>query len=530
MKVVTPALMNEIDKIAISSYGIPGVVLMENAAIKVVDEVRQYTGIIKGKKILVFAGKGNNGGDAFAVARHLFNMEALVKVYLLALKESVESDARTNLIIIEKMGVEIIELVDDDCFDSLKEDLHGADLIIDGIFGTGLKGRIEGLTAQVINHINFSVKSVVSIDIPSGISGETGEALGTCIKATSTVTFGLPKIGLVIHEGCNYAGKLKVVDIGIPSEIIQSMNIRINLIEDEMVSNLLPVRNNNTNKGDYGKILVVSGSKGMTGAGCLTAGAALRTGAGLVYLAVPASLASVYDSVIMEAITYSLYDGGSGYLNEECIDGLMERMKRVDVVAIGPGLSNNKTITQIIDAVVENSKTPLILDADALNALSCDLNILKKLKTDAVITPHPGEMSRLAGITVEEVQKNRIDVAARFAREWNVTVVLKGSRTIIAAPHGEIYINPTGNPGMATGGTGDVLTGIIAGLAGQGLKLVDAAIAGVYLHGLAGDMAAGDKGQHGLIARDLVEVLPYAIKSLIKGYNKSDRSDIYESQ
>lgn len=533
MKVVTPAQMGKIDRTTINEYGIPSIVLMENAAIKVVEEIEKTLDVISCKKILIFAGKGNNGGDAFAVARHLFNKGADIIVYIVADRNSIKGDAAINLTILDKMGVETIEILEDT---QLKTQLASADLIIDGIFGTGLKGKIKGIASQIINMINASSKTVISIDIPSGISGTTGEVSGTSIKANKTVTFAFPKVGLILYPGCEYAGELVVVDIGIPYKVMDGMDIKTNIISSKMISRHISKRDKQTNKGDYGRVLIISGSKGMTGAGCLTARAAHRSGAGLVYLAVPESLATIYGASLTETIIISLKDEGNGcnedkdcnkgkdcnkdkdcnkgkgYIMPESIKLIEKQMKGKDVIAIGPGLSVNNSTIEFVHRIVEQSTIPLVLDADALNAIAYDVSILKKLKTTAIVTPHPGEMARLTGKTVEDIQKDRINTAKEFACKWKVITVLKGWRTIIALPDETIYINLTGNPGMATAGTGDVLTGIIASLIAQGIHPDYAACTGVYIHGLAGDMAASKIGEYGIIASDLIEEIPYAIK------------------
>lgn len=515
MKLATPKQMNEIDSYTINEIGIPGIVLMENAALRVVEEIeRDLKGVVR-KNIALFAGKGNNGGDAFAAARHLYNKGADVRVYMLAEKGEIKGDAWTNLAALDKMGVETVELLEKQQCSRLHDDLKSSDLIVDGILGTGLKGDVKGLVEEVIKIINNSGKAVISIDIPSGVSGETGKVLGTCINANKTVTFALPKIGLMVCPGCESAGELVVADIGIPSKSVDRLNIRLNTVDRDYVSGLLPLRFKNSNKGDYGKIFIVTGSVGMTGAGCLTAGAALRTGAGLVYIGVPSKLTSIYDTLVLESVTVPLEDNNTGYLSRNCIAQILERLKRSTAAAVGPGLSTSDDTVEIVGKIIESAEIPVVYDADALNAISRDVSVLKKLKTKCIITPHPGEMSRLGGITIEEVQNNRVEVAREFAAKWNVVTVLKGSRTIVADPDGEVYINTTGNPGMATGGTGDVLTGIITGLSAQGLKPLEAAVAGVYLHGLAGDNAAKIKGEHGMTAGDLVAELPYAIKGII---------------
>lgn len=512
MKVVTPKQMNQIDKICIDHFGIPGVVLMENAALIVVEEIITFLGNVSGKRVLVIAGKGNNGGDAFAVSRHLYNKGALVSLFITASKNDITGDGAINLSIAEKSGIEPIEVVKEQSIDKIKTEMEKADLIVDGMLGTGLKGEITGILAEIIRLVNCSGVPVFSIDIPSGINGETGKVMGTCIKATRTISFGLPKVGLLVHPGCEFTGQLIIADIGIPQKAINSINIKLNTIQDSYVSQVLPVRLPDTHKGSYGKIFIIGGSLGMTGAGYLAAAGALRVGGGLVCLGIPSTLVCKSYPGILEVISIPLEDRKSGYLSKDSISVILGQMKTMTVTAIGPGLSTREDVHEVVFSVIENSDIPLIIDADGLNVLACDIDVLKKLRVPAVITPHPGEMARLAGISIREVQNNRIEIAQEFASNWKVITVLKGAKTIVALPGGEIYINPTGNSGMATAGSGDVLTGVISGLIGQGMRPEEAAISGVYLHGLAGDRVAEVKGVYGLNARDIVEELPYTIK------------------
>lgn len=515
MKLATPSQMNRLDSLAINKIGIPGIVLMENAALKVVEEIAELLGTLRNKNIIVFAGKGNNGGDAFAAARHLHNNGADLRVYLTAPKQAVTGDAGTNLNILSAMGIPVIEITGENELEEARSRMKGADVIVDGLLGTGIKGEVRGTIKAVIDIVNESGKAVVSIDMPSGIDGENGKICGCSITARKTVSFGLPKIGQVVHPGCGHTGELVIADIGIPQRLIDELNLKANLIDDTMAAEIIPLRSADSNKGSYGRVLVVSGSVGMTGAGCLTAEAAFRTGAGLVYLGVPASLSSVYDASLLESVTIPLEDMGTGRLARESTGGILSRLERMTVAVVGPGLSVNDEIADVVSAVVENSRIPLIMDADALNAISRDVSVLKKRNSAIVITPHPGEMARLAGTSTEAVQNDRIGTASDFAAKWGVITVLKGSRTIIACPDGSVYINATGNSGMATGGTGDALAGIVAGLIGQGAAPEEAAIAGVYIHGKAGDKAAGIMGEYGMMAGDVVRQVPLVMKELI---------------
>ena len=488
---------------------------MEKAALKVVEEAAAASGgCTAGRSILLLAGKGNNGGDAFAAARLLASRGAKISMYVLASKAEIGGDAAINLNRLEKAGLQVSEVLEGRQLGHFKDALAASDMVIDGIFGTGFKGKPEGYAKAVIEAVNLAGKPVISIDIPSGVNGETGEVPGVCIKAEATVAFCLPKIGLAVHPGCEYAGKLIVADIGIPSAAIERAGINSYVIDRELAAGLLPRRSKDSSKGDYGKVFVITGSTGMTGSGCLCAGAAMRSGAGLVYVGVPSSLSAVYASKLTEPIIIPLQDAGNGSLSGSGSARILEAMGRMDVAAVGPGLSVNNEIFGVVKDIIKESRIPLVLDADALNAVAMDVSVLKELKTQAVITPHPGEMARLTGLSIKEVQGNRLKTAGEFAVNWGVTVVLKGSRTVVAIPDGSLYVNTCGNPGMATAGAGDVLTGIIAAFAGQGLSPDKAAVAGVYVHGLAGDAAADRKGMLGMIAGDIIEELPFVLKRL----------------
>jgi NAD(P)H-hydrate epimerase len=514
--------MRLIDQKAIQEVGIPGVVLMENAALKVVEEIKKTLGEVRYKSIMVFCGKGNNGGDGFAIARHLHNAGANVLVVLMADRREIKGDAMINLKIIENLGIKIVHAISEgdlqeNYFENIAASLYLCDLVVDAIFGTGIRGTITGAVAEIIQLINFSGRYVVSVDIPSGINGDSGQICGVCINADKTVTFVLPKIGLLNYPAANFIGELTIVDISVPDSIINEQNININIIEKEYIRGLLPARYSNSNKGDYGKVFVIAGSTGMTGAAALAGLAALRSGSGLVTVGIPKSLNAIMEVKLTEAMTLPLEDEKKGVLSYACIGQIFNKINKVDVLVFGPGLSTNPCIFDILKDILKQSKIPIIIDADGINALSTNINVLKECNCPVIITPHPGEMSRLTGYDVEYIQSNRIEVARNFAKEWNVTVVLKGARTVIAYSNQDVFINCTGNAGMATGGTGDVLSGVIASLVGQGLDVDKAAVAGVYIHGLAGDISAGIKGEHGLIATDVIEALPSAIQQLATG-------------
>jgi len=504
--------MREIEGKCINEYGISGLELMERASIKVLESIKGNLGDIRKGKFLLFVGKGNNGGDTLAVCRHLINEGVCPRVFLICKEEEIKGDALINLNLLKDMGQEMNLLGDKNINKTLEKSLNWCTFIVDGILGTGFRGELTADFSQIICKINAINKTVLSIDIPSGLNASTGIIPSVCIKASITVTFAFPKLGLIIHPGCQYTGVLEVADIGIPTECTKEFNLKISLIDEYMVQKLIPKRESDSNKGNYGRVLIVTGSAGMTGSGCLCALSALLSGAGLVYVAVPEELAQIYSLKLTEPIIVkvpSIHEA----MALRGLETLTLTAKNKDVVVLGPGIGRSFTTGRLIEEFVKVCEKPMVIDADGLNLLG-DLKVFKNAKAPVIITPHPGEMARIYGITVDEVQNNRIEVATKFAKEYNVIVVLKGSRTIVAFPDGRVYINPTGNAGMATAGTGDVLAGLIGGLLGQGLEPIQACIAGVYLHGATGDMVAAKKGQHGVIAGDIAEALPYCIKNL----------------
>ncbi len=513
MKVATCNQMKEIDRTAIE-IGIQGIVLMENAAMKVVEEINRTLIDIQEKSILIFCGKGNNGGDGFAIARHLFNMGANVLVILIGDRSKVHGDANINLTIIEKLGLKIVHIKNNSPLAEIAASLYLCDLIVDAIYGTGIKGTINGIAKDIIELINHSGKQVISVDVPSGINGDYGYNSDICIKADKTITFALPKIGLLEYPAVNYVGELKVVDISIPHSIIQAQNININTIDEKYIKKILPIRVNDSNKGDYGKVFIIAGSTGLTGAAVLAASAALRSGSGLITVGIPKSLSAIMEVKLTEVMSVPLEDEKKGVLSLKCVSQIIEKLNKIDVLVFGPGLSYNAVILAILTDILKQSDVPIIIDADGINALAQNINVLEEKKCPVIITPHPGEMSRLTGLSIQKIQTNRIKVAQDFARQWKVTVVLKGTRTIVAFPNGDVFINCTGNAGMATGGMGDVLSGIIASLIGQGMNPEDAAVAGVYLHGMAGDVCSENIGQHGLIPTDVIQMLPIVFRQI----------------
>ena len=517
MKVATAELMRKLDQRAISEFGIPGMVLMENAARGIVSTLFRSFPDLPTSRVGILAGRGNNGGDGLAAARYLANRGIPCRIFLFAAQEEVKGDAGANLEILKRMGVAVQEVLNLEEWEGQKALVGSADLLLDGIFGTGLKGPVEGFFREIIESVNSLKKPVVAIDLPSGLDADSGQVLGACIQARITVTFGLAKRGLLVQPGAQAAGKVVVVDISLPRPALEGERIQDHLLEGaDFLPYLLP-RNPDSHKGKFGHLLVLAGSPGKTGAAALVSQAALRVGTGLITLGVPESLNSILEEKVTEVMTEPLPETREKTLGLSAQQRIFELCSRKTALALGPGLSLNLETVRLVQQVVRKSPLPAVIDADGLSALAGKPEILRKNQKELILTPHPGEMARLAGISIEEVQKDRIEVARGFAKEYGVILVLKGSRSLIASPGGEVFINPTGNPGMASGGTGDVLTGMIGGLLAQGLPALEAAKLGVYLHGLAGDYAAFLKGERGIAATDLVELAPVVLNALASG-------------
>jgi hydroxyethylthiazole kinase-like uncharacterized protein yjeF len=510
MRIVTAEEMKALERTAIEDYGIPGLVLMENAGRHVVEVIRQILGDVRDKTVTIFIGKGNNGGDGLVVARHLLNMGAVVKLLALAKIEDISGDAKINLDIWRKLDQKIYSIQHGDGINIVRLILMNTDLIVDAVYGTGFKGKISEKVGRIIEVLNNSGKPIVAVDIPSGLEANSGRVNGPCIQADHTVTFGLPKLGLFLESGSDYTGNLHVVDISLPAGLVEKDGPQRYLLTRELVKEWLPNRRSSAHKGDFGRILIVAGSQGMTGAAGLCGEAALRAGAGLVTVAVPETLHSIMEAKLTEVMTTPLPDTGSGKLAREARQRILSLLEDKDVLAIGPGLSTDPEVVALVKELLPAVQVPCVLDADALNALAGDVETFRKIQAPVVITPHPGEMSRLTGTKIREIQQDRLAVAANAAAAWDVTVLLKGARTVVATPKGAAYINPTGNPGMATAGSGDVLTGVISALIAQGMEVSRAAAAGAYIHGLAGDLAARRKGMMSLMAGDIIAALPEA--------------------
>jgi NAD(P)H-hydrate epimerase len=533
MKVVTAEEMRAIDAQTIENIGIPGIVLMENAGKAVTQVVKEILGKeAKGqggkrkgheslarrqesKRVAIFVGRGNNGGDGLVIARYLTLSGFDVTIYLLSEAGRFTGDALTNLQIAQNLQFKIKLLLSQEQLSAYRAEIQSSDVIVDSIFGTGLKGAVRGFAAEVIEFINSTGKPIVAVDLPSGLDADTGQSEGVCVHATHTVTMGLPKRGLLLYPGADFTGKLTVADIGFPQSVIDAQGIRVNWVQKDEARRLMPRRPRNSHKGTFGHVFVIAGSVGLTGAAALASEAALRIGAGMVTLGIPKSLNPIMEEKLTEVMTVPLPETDAQSLASEAKTKIFDFLKRANVVAIGPGLSRNPQTVELIHQLSVEIKLPKVIDADGLNALSEKRDLLDQLDSQTILTPHPGEMARLLDCSPQEVESDRIGIAQEFAQKHGLTLVLKGVPTIIASASGEVYINSTGNPGMATAGMGDVLTGAIAGLLAQGLKPVDAAVLGVYLHGLAGDIAAEKIGESGLIAGDVLKMLPETAFNLI---------------
>jgi len=514
MKVLTSLEMREIDRKTIEEIGIPGLVLMENAGIQATQAILARFPRIVEENIVIVAGKGNNGGDGLVVARHLFNRGARPEVLLLAAKQEVKGDAGLNLRILEKLGVEIVEVTTVDDWSQHKKELFHASLIVDAVFGTGLVKPAEGLYAAAIEDMNKAHGYKVAIDIPSGLSSDTPRIIGPAVKADLTVALAAPKIGHLLAPAEDFVGELVISDIGIPPFLFDDENLKLELVEKKNLLPFLKKRKKDSHKGTYGHLFILSGSFGKTGAAVMAAKAALRMGAGLVTVGTPQSCLPAIARSMMELMTEALPETPQKTLSEASLPTVLGLLKGKDGLLMGPGISTNLSTAKLVMSLLPRVRIPTVIDADGLNILAENPEALKSLSCPAVLTPHPGEFARLIRRSIKDVLDNRLELAPQFAEKQGVYLVLKGYRTLVATPQGKVFINPTGNPGMATGGSGDVLSGLIASLLIQEKDILGATLAAVYLHGLSGDIGAQKLGERPLIAGDLIKYLPQALKEM----------------
>ncbi|RNC67830.1 MAG: NAD(P)H-hydrate dehydratase [Desulfuromonadales bacterium] len=513
MKVVTGETMKQMDRRAIAEFGIPGLVLMENAGRGCADVILRAYGSSVGSRAVVVAGKGNNGGDGYVIARLLMDKGWEVRTIVLALRDDIGGDARVNL---DRLDPSTVSYSPPPAgLAPFVAEIEQATIIVDALFGTGLASEVTGAHAEAIEIMNGCHRPVIAVDIPSGVDAGSGALLGMATNADFTVTFACAKLGHVLYPGAERCGELRIVDIGIPQQVADDAD-GYDFIDGDAARRLIRRRDRQDHKGSFGHCLVIAGSTGKTGAAAMAANSALRAGSGLITLAVPASLNAILEVKTTEVMTLPLPDEGQGFITEQAAPLIAAATKGKSSVALGPGLSWNPATAVLVRHLVSEIDQPLVVDADGLNALSEEPEVIGRKRTASlVLTPHPGEMARLAGTTVDAVESNRIGIAQEFAARCGTFLVLKGARTVVAAPDGRIAINGSGNPGMASGGMGDVLTGVIASLLGQGYPPFDACCLGVFIHGHAADLVAAEKGEIGISAVDVQERLPWAFKVLI---------------
>lgn len=514
MKIATAAEMREIDKTAMEWFGQPGVSLMESAGRAVADKATELLGETRGKIVFIVCGGGNNGGDGYVAARWLHNRGARVKLFLAVDRSHIRGDALVHLETALRMGIECFDHTEPRGLEKARIAVAFADLVVDALLGTGFQGDLSPNYAESIELINGSGKRVLAVDIPSGVDADTGRVRKKAVNACCTVSFGLPKPGLLLYPGAASVGELSVAEIGLPQELLTAASIRQTLVNEEYVMGRLPKRQPDSHKGSFGHVLVLAGSRGLSGAACLAAQGALRAGAGLVTLAVPAGISSIVEMKTTEVMTLELPETPAGGLGTDALRLLNDFSVRSSAVLIGPGLGRQQETAEMVCEWIEKLERPLVVDADGLIALSKNIGILNRLEGPAILTPHPGEMAQLTGLTVAQIQADRLGVVRKMAAEWGCIIVLKGAGTVIGLPDGELFVNASGNPAMATGGTGDVLAGMIAALIGQGLSRQEAAVMAVYLHGRAGDLAATTRPV-GMSAMDLAEQIPQAIGQIV---------------
>lgn len=514
MRVLNTEQMREADRRTIEDIGIPSIVLMENAGRQAVAAMEAAFEDLGTSRVGVICGRGNNGGDGFVIARTLIQRGVETAVFLLGSVAEVRGDARTNLEILGRIGMTVIEITNAQEWELHFSELSDCELLVDAILGTGFRGPLAGFLETVVADMNALGVPIVAIDIPTGLSADSAGVAGPAVEASMTVTLAAPKIPLVFPPADTHAGDLVIADIGIPLPLLDDIEgPHLELLTRDRMREIVPVRTADSHKGDFGRVVVVAGSTGKTGAAHLTAIGALRSGAGLVTIATPRSCVPVVAAMAPEYMTEPLEETAGGMIDFSAIDRVLDL--KADVIAVGPGLGQSPGTAAFVQALLERSGVPLVLDADALNAFAGDPDrLIGREEVGVVITPHPGEMARLLNISIEAVQHDRLKHAREFAAAHRVHVVLKGHRTVIAAPDGRTFVNLTGNAGMATGGTGDLLTGMIAAWFAQLLDVEAACKLAVYLHGTAGDLAEADEGDVALVAGDVAARLGDAVLEL----------------
>lgn len=512
MKLATAAELREMDRKAGEAYGVSEIALMENAGAAVAESVEALLDGCAGKKICIFAGAGNNGGDGFVAARHLMARGGQVKVFLLGDAAKLPAAAQANLEILQRMDAPVRQIAGERDWDKAKIAAAFADCIVDALLGTGVRGELRPEAKRLVRLVNEARRPVVAVDLPSGVQADTGAVFSEAIRADRTVTFALAKPGLFFYPGAAHAGEISVHPIGMPKDLLESAHIKQNLADTTSVKRLLPERPPHIHKGEAGKVLVVAGSRGMTGAAVLASQAALRGGAGVVTLAAAESLHDILEVKLTEVMTRPLPEAKPGVLGPQALEELLALASGYGVAVVGPGLGRDAATARLVREFVAAADCRFVIDADALHAFDGDAEALRAAKQPPVLTPHLGEMAALLGVSVAEIECDLLAAARRAAGELRAVVTLKSARTVVARPEGDAFVNALGNAGMATAGAGDVLAGAIASLWAQGCDGFHAAVAGVHLHSLAGDLAAG-RGMEGLVAGDIARELPAARQS-----------------
>lgn len=520
MKILTAAQMRRIDERAGRDFGVPAERLMDNAGRAVAEALLRLFPALASLNPIIVCGKGNNGGDGIAAARHLRAREVTARVVLLSGGATPAGPAAHHLDLARRDGVAVEMIGSETDWSRVAAELPRHGLVVDALLGTGLSGPARGLPARAIQDINAAGCRVFAVDIPSGLSGDASQVPGPAVRAEHTLALACPKIAHVFDPAASFAGRLHVAEIGIPGAAIEAERATLNLIDESDAAAIVPVRESESHKGDYGRLLVIAGSLGKSGAAAMVCLSALRSGAGLVTAATTSSAQPILAGHLFEAMTEALPETAAGALSRTAAPLLRELMRACDVVAIGPGLTAGEETAALVREMVRESSLPVVLDADGINAFAGRAELLDGETRVLIVTPHPGEMARLlsrpgeAPVTAADVQSQRVEIARRFAGDRRCYLVLKGNRTLVADPDGQVWVNPTGNPGMATAGTGDVLTGVLSGLLAQGLSPLESCVLGVYVHGLAGDLATADHGEISLIARDVIDYLPEAFLHL----------------
>ena len=515
MKLVTAKEMKALDVQAQNDYAMPGILLMDNAAQAVAEAVHEALTALEGERVVIFCGGGNNGGDGLGAARWLQSYGVSVRVFVVgAALDAVQGDAALELAMFTKAGGRVEALSTEDDWVLAELAASKADVLVDALLGTGFHGELEGDVLRACELLNKSEKYILAVDIPTGVNADNGAVCEQAVRADHTVTMALVKTGLLLYPGREYCGDIELADISMPVKLVEDYKSDKYRLTDEIVRELLPLRKANAHKGDAGRVVICAGSPGYTGAAALASDAAVKAGAGLVSLYTPLSSRDVLAIKLTEVMVHGLLERMPGILGGGAASDVASSADAADVLAIGPGLGTSESTQEAVRTILQKITTPVVIDADALTALAGHTEILAAMQAQKVLTPHPGEMARLTGLEIAEIEADRINVAKKYAEEWQAIVVLKGAPTVIGCPNGTVYVNSTGNSSLATGGSGDVLTGIIAGLAAQEISLQEAAICGVYLHGLAAELTGIDIG---LAAGELSALLPQAREQVLYG-------------